>query len=281
MTESSELSSSSSRRRTLISAGAVGIGAALLLAVPGPVGADPDTDGLGSAGNSSSSLNLPELLGQLLAPDTPETPSNGQTACTRVIQIGDSTSVAADDAGVVSGADATATAQYQRVGVTDVEVDALNSRAIVGGPTPDAEQAVRQHLAAGKRGCWVIAMGVNDVGAIKGGGLGADERIDRIMKQLDGQSVLWPTVASSNPENEAFGAEAMKTFNDALRSAASRYPNLAVYDWAGAAKPEMFTDGIHYTGDGAAKRNAEFASALVRAFPAGGGVNARENWIRS
>lgn len=203
----------------------------------------------------------------------------GATSCTSVIQIGDSTSVNADVAARLPDPADTATAQYRRVGVRDVTVDALTSRAIVGGPAADAEHAVARHLTEGARGCWVIAMGVNDAGAISAGGIGADERIDRIMTQLAGQSVLWPTVASANPANPAFGERAMAAFNDALRRALVRYPNLAVHDWAALTGPEMFTDGIHYTAAATARRNAAFADALAAAFPAGGGIDARTRQV--
>ncbi|WP_062391358.1 hypothetical protein [Gordonia phthalatica] len=254
--------------RTVV--GVVGAGAAVALAVPAQSAALPD---LSSLPNSSAELNLPDLINRLpdlIAPKAPPA-ANGKSSCTAVIQIGDSTSVNADSASL-PGADATAGAQYRRVGAATTTVDALAGRAIVGGPGTDAADAVAARTAAGERGCWVIAMGVNDAGAIATGGESADQRIDRIMSKLTGQPVLWPTIASSNPKDQAFGSTSMTAFNDALKRATTRYPNLAVYDWAAAARPEMFAgDGIHYTAAATAERNKRFADALATAYPAGSG----------
>ncbi|MGC4932777.1 SGNH/GDSL hydrolase family protein [Gordonia sp. DT30] len=231
--------------------------------------------------NSSADLGLPDVLDQIGNLTLPQTGTNpGSSRCTSVIQVGDSTSVRADDAAAVPAPTDTASAQYRRVGAANFTLDALASRAIVDGPSLDAEHAVGAQLAAGKHGCWVIAMGVNDAGAIAtGSSVGADERIDRIMKQLGGQPVLWPTVASSNPSNRAFGSAAMAAFNTALRNATVRYPNLAVVDWAAAAQPGEFTDGIHYTAAGTADRNRRFADALAAAFPPGAGATPATRWV--
>ncbi|MFZ2510455.1 MAG: SGNH/GDSL hydrolase family protein [Gordonia sp. (in: high G+C Gram-positive bacteria)] len=247
----------------------LGASAAVLLSAPALAAANSTPTALGSG--SLSELSIPDLIAGLLpgVPSAPDRAADGKTRCTAVIQVGDSTSVNVNDPGF---GDNTATARLQSVGVRDVTVDALGSRAIVGGPRTDAEHAIAELVGAGKRGCWVIAMGVNDAGAISGGGVSADERIDRVMAKLAGQPVLWPTVASSNPANPAFGTASMGAFNDALRRATQRYPNLAVYDWAAAAHPELFAgDGIHYTAAGTQARNKAFAAALATAFPTGAG----------
>lgn len=261
-------------RRALICA--VAIAAASSLAGTAP--AHADVPGVGS--NLSSELGLPDLIGGLEGLLRPKAQPSGTSRCTSVIQIGDSTSVSADDPSAVPAAD-TAKSRYGVVGARSVVVDAVSGRAIGPGPGPDAEQAVRSRLASGARGCWVIAMGVNDVGSIAtGSSVGADARIDRIMRQLAGQPVLWPTVTSSNPAKPAFSTAAMTPFNDALRRATGRYPNLAVYDWAGAARPTMFaSDGIHYTSAGTAERNRRFATALATAYPAGTGTSPAVRWV--
>jgi hypothetical protein len=262
------------------SIGAASIGLAVTLSVPAPAAALPALPDLSSLSNSSAGLpSVLELIPDLLDRATIPKP-DGRTHCTKVVQIGDSTSVSADSATALPSANDTATAQYGRVGVGAVTVDALSGRAIVGGPDVDAEHAVAARSTAAGDACWVIAMGVNDAGAVNGGSSdGADERIDRIMKQLTGRAVLWPTIASSNPSNPAFGTASMNVFNDALRRASARYPNLAVYDWAAAARPEMFTDGIHYTAAAYADRNRRFADALAAAYPTGGGATPTRAWI--
>ncbi|GEE00339.1 hypothetical protein nbrc107696_07850 [Gordonia spumicola] len=264
-------------------AAAIGVGTALALTVPGTASALPQLPqlpDLSSFSNSSADLKgiidvLPGLLERAPSPTY-----DGRTHCSKVLLIGDSTSVIADTASSLPSASDTATAQYGRVGVGSVTVDALSGRAIVGGPGVDAEHAVASRLAAAGDACWVIAMGVNDAGAIADGSpVNADARIDRIMKQLTGKSVLWPTIASSNPKNPAFGSASMTSFNDALRRATTRYPNLAVYDWAAVTRPVMFTDGIHYTAAVYAERNRRFADALATAYPTGGGVAPTTVWI--
>lgn len=275
--------------------GAIGAGVALAVLGTGPAGAAPldDLSGILTQLPSRSSTtdlpglqDLPGVVDGLLGTLQGTTPEGitqrgeGTSRCTTVIQIGDSTSVAADNAAMLPTAGDTATAQYRRIGATKVTVDAVSGRAVVGGPSPDAEHAVASRLAAGERGCWVIAMGVNDAGAIAGGGIGAAERIDRIMTQLQGQPVLWPTVTSSHPSNQAFGAAAMATFNTALRDATTRYGNLAVYDWAGHAGADDFGgDGIHYTAAGTAERNRGFADALSVAYPPGAGATPSTRWV--
>ncbi|WP_342774332.1 SGNH/GDSL hydrolase family protein [Gordonia oryzae] len=235
--------------------------------------------------NSSADIGglqdlLPNIpgLGSLLRPNG----APGTTRCTSVIQIGDSTSVGVDDASRVPAATDTLSAQYKRVGATTVDLDADGGRSIVEklNGKPNADDAVAAHLARGERGCWVIAMGVNDAANIAvGSSVDADARIDRIMSQLQGQPVLWPTVTTANPGNPAYNAAAMNSFNNALRRASVRYANLAVYDWAAVAQPSMFVDGIHYTAAGSAERNRRFADALATAFPPGTGATPTLKWV--
>ena len=113
-------------------------------------------------------------------------------------------------------------------------------------------------------------MGVNDAANIAvGSQVNADERIDRVMKLLNGQKVLWPTVMTHDPSNSAYAEEHMTAFNDALKRAATRYPNLRIYDFAAEAQPGWYVDdGIHFTATGTAQRNRLFATALATAFGA-------------
>lgn len=279
------------RRRTLRRAGVATLGASAAIAFlgAGTASADPIDDIAGAiAGqlpNSSSELGglqdlLPAIpgLGDLLRPDG----APGTTRCTSVIQIGDSTSVGVDDTSHVPTAADTLSAQYKRVGATTVELDADGGRSIVEklNGRPNADDAVAAHLAKGQQGCWVIAMGVNDAANIAvGSSVDADARIDRIMGQLQGRPVLWPTVATSDPSNQAYDAAAMTSFNNALRRASVRYANLAVYDWAAVAQPGWFADGIHYTAAGTAERNRRFADALATAFPPGTGATPTVKWV--
>ncbi len=268
------------RRAGLVAAVAAALtafGTAGAHAAPNPDIKTPDA-------NSSVDLlgqltQLPIIRDLLPKPGT----GNGRTGCDRVIQIGDSTSVGVDDAARVPTPGDRLTAQYQRVGARTVTLDALGGRSIVErvNGEPNAADATAAHLAKGERGCWVIAMGVNDAANIAvGSRVNADQRIDRIMTQLRGQPVLWPTVSTTPAaSNKAYNAAAMRGFNDALRRATSRYPNLAVYDWAAHANANLFSDGIHYTAAGTAQRNARFADALATAYPNPSPTTPRMNWI--
>lgn len=234
--------------------------------------------------NSSAELGVRDLLPLIpgLGDRLGHGGTPGTTRCTSVIQIGDSTSVGADDANRVPSPADTVSAQFTRVGATTVTLDADGGRSIVEkvGGAPNAADAVDAHLAKGERGCWVIAMGVNDAANIAvGSSVDADERIDRIMRRLQGQPVLWPTVTTAQPRNPAYNAAAMTEFNNALRRASVRYSNLAVYDWAAAAQPAWFTDGIHYTATGTAQRSRRFADALATAFPPGTTATPATRWV--
>lgn len=270
----------------------LGATAALTLigAAAGTAAADPLDDVAGTLSQQmatgSAELGLPQLLpmipglGDLLRSGG----APGTTRCASVVQIGDSTSVGVDSPTKVPSPADTLSAQYKRVGVGSVDLDADGGRSIVGAVDgrPSAAEAVAAHLAKGETGCWVIAVGLEDAADIaKGSTVAADERIDRIMNQLRGQPVLWPTVTTSDATVRGYTAAAMAGFNNALRRAVVRYPNLAVYDWAAVAagQPDWFVDGIHYTAAGTAARNTRFADALATAFPPGTGVTPATKWV--
>lgn len=199
---------------------------------------------------------------------------NGKTRCTAVAQVGDSTSVAINDPNYLPNPADRADAAYSSVGVGKTIVDATVSRTIVEtvNGNPNAATGVDQLIAQGFKGCWVIAMGVNDAGRVgTGAQVGAAERVERILGKLKGQDVLWPTIATTLGDGHDYGNQHMQAFNAAVAAARSRHPNLRVFDWATKAERSAFQpDGIHYTSQGAALRNKLFAQALVEAFPAGG-----------
>ncbi|MFT3661892.1 MAG: SGNH/GDSL hydrolase family protein [Gordonia sp. (in: high G+C Gram-positive bacteria)] len=249
--------------------------------------ADPATELITVAGQVIRELDLPPeiaaLVGQLpniftllipgyQPPEAPSSPDTGErrTSCTSVVHIGDSTSVGIDDASRFNDPADRLSAQYERIGVQTVTLNADGARSIVEKHEgrPNAVEAIESEKAAGKDGCWVIAMGVNDAANIGvGSTVNADQRIDRVMAELPGRKVLWPTVATHDATVTGYSEANMKTFNDALRRAAARYPNLHVYDFAAEVQPGWFTDGIHYNTIGLAQRNRLFATGLATAFP--------------
>ncbi|MCF8570858.1 SGNH/GDSL hydrolase family protein [Gordonia sp. HY002] len=270
------------RLRAAASVGAVTVAATLATVAPGQATAEPTIGELmDSAGNvlqelpidPNGSSDLTSLFDLLTPakPGTPNTPTTERrTSCTQVTQIGDSTSVGVDSASKVAAPADRLTAQYERVGVKNVTLDAGGGRSIVEkvDGEPNGLDAVDTALARGDRGCWVIALGINDAANIaKGSKVTADERIDRMMKKLTDQNVLWPTVMTNDPSNSAYAKKNMTAFNDALERAADRYPNLKVYDFAAEAQPTWYADdGIHFNATGATQRNRLFATALATAF---------------
>lgn len=268
------------RRAAAVLAGVTVAATAAALA-PTPAQADPVSDLMGVAGQilrelpgtSNLSSDLPSLF-TLLIPGGPEqsTPSDQRrTSCRQVIHIGDSTSVGIDDAGKFTDPADRLSAQYERVGADSTVLNASGGRSIVEkvDGQPNAIDAIATERERGRRGCWVIAMGVNDAANIGvGSTVAADERIDRVMAAVDGQQVLWPTVATRGATVRGYDEANMESFNTALRRAAARYPNLRVYDFAAEAQPGWFTDdGIHYNATGTSQRNRLFATALATAFP--------------
>ncbi|MFC0313547.1 hypothetical protein ACFQNE_03215 [Gordonia phosphorivorans] len=195
----------------------------------------------------------------------------GKTRCTSLAHIGDSTSTMIDQADYLPNPADRAGAQYKRVGVDKFVLDATGGRSImetVSG-NPNAATGVDTLIQQGFKGCWVIVMGVNDAANIAvGSQVGEQARIDAIMSRLGGQDVMWATSATSNPSNSAYASANMTKFNKVLQAAASKYPNLKVFDWAAHATPAMFSDGIHYTSQAAATRNKMFADAVADLFPA-------------
>jgi hypothetical protein len=128
--------------------------------------------------------------------------------------------------------------------------------------------------ATGRRDCWVVALGTNDTAAVAAGsGTGRLARIEDMMSAANGRPVLWVNVISllsAGPYSEAN----MQRWNQALRQACARYPNMRIFDWASVIRMRWFlNDGIRYTSGGYASRARQVAKALARAFPATGHSN--------
>jgi hypothetical protein len=162
-------------------------------------------------------------------------------------------------------------AQYRRVGVTRFIPEVSGARSIVEtwGGFPNGYTVAQQLIQQGYHGCWVIALGTNDTADVAVGSVvGLAARIARMMSLIGPQPVMWVnvrTLLTSGPYSEA----RMRQWNRALLAACPLYPNMAVYDWASAARPSWYIpDGIHYTPQGYAMRSRLIANALAQAFPA-------------
>lgn len=123
-------------------------------------------------------------------------------------------------------------------------------------------------------GCWVLALGTNETANVAAGSnYDLEQRIDRMMSVVGDQPVLWVNVRSLLADGGPYDNTNMLVWNNALREACDRYPNMRVYDWAGQVKDDWFVeDGVHFTEQGYAARSRGIADALRDAFPAGPGA---------
>ncbi len=193
-----------------------------------------------------------------------------ETSCDSVVHVGDSTSLGLMDPDYGLRRGQRVDAQYRKVGVENVDTDILGARSIVEHyhDQPNAQEATASRMDDGYDGCWVFAMGTNEVAnQAVGGVVPLDERIDLLMNEIDGQPAMWLTVKtrlSSGP----WANEEMAKWNDALLDACERYPNLRVYDWASEVHDGWYIpDGIHFTTPGYVQRARRTAQALAVAFP--------------
>jgi peptidoglycan/LPS O-acetylase OafA/YrhL len=195
-----------------------------------------------------------------------------RSVCRSVVYIGDSTSAGEISTDYIPDASKRLPEQLADVGVKQTYPEISVARSIVEtyNGQPNAQTVAQRHLAAGFRGCWILALGTNEAANVAAGSsYGYAERIDRMMSIAHGAPVLWidaVTLVRSGPYAES----GMLRFNRALIAACSRYPNLRVFDWASEARPRWFIpDGIHYYSPGYVARSHDIAQALMRAFPAG------------
>jgi lysophospholipase L1-like esterase len=202
------------------------------------------------------------------APQAPPT----QTSCRSVAHVGDSTSDGLVSADYLPDPTQRISAQYTRVGATDQHYEIEGATSVVESieGQPNANQLAQKLVQQGYRGCWVLALGTNDIADLAvGSNVGLAQRISRMMSVAAGEPVLWVNVKSlltSGPYAETN----MQEWNSALLQACRSYPNMRVFDWASVVQPGWFiSDGIHYTSAGYAQRGRMIADALVHAFPRG------------
>jgi hypothetical protein len=196
-----------------------------------------------------------------------------RTSCQSVAHIGDSTSLDLISPGSLPDAAQRLGAQYHDVGVRHVRIDASGGRSIVEEMPNQINgyKVASSYWQRGYRGCWVFALGTNDVADVQAGSaIGLTARIDQMMSAAHGEPVMWVntrTELSTGPWADA-GEQA---WDAALTRALATYPNLRIFNWAAVAQPAWFLgDGIHYNTGGCAIRAHDIAAALARAFPAAG-----------
>lgn len=201
-----------------------------------------------------------------------------RTSCTSVAHIGDSTSADLISSGTLPDVAQQLPAQYSGVGVQHLLLDASGGRSIVEEMPGQVNgyKVATNWWNQGYRGCWVFALGTNDAANISvGSAVGMTARIDEMMSAAHGEPVLWVNTVTrlgSGPWSDTNE----QAWDSALASALARYPNMRIFNWAGAAQPGWFlSDGIHYNTPGCAARAHAIAGALAAAFPLAGASSSR------
>src|SRR5215469_18186147 len=162
-----------------------------------------------------------------------------QTSCTSVAHIGDSTSVGMVSPTWLADPAQRLAAQYRDVGVHNSQIDASGGRSIVEQMPGQINGygVASSWYQAGFRGCWVLALGTNDTANVAAGSnVGLLARIQEMMAATRGAPVLWVNIQTdltSGPWSEAN----MQLWNQALLQAASQYPNMRIFNWAGMVQP--------------------------------------------
>jgi hypothetical protein len=199
-------------------------------------------------------------------------PAATRSSCQSVVYIGDSTSEGEISTDYIPNPRRRLKAQLADVGVKTTIPEISGARSIVETyeGSPNAATVAKQHIADGFRGCWILALGTNEVDNLHTGStIGYASRIRRMMSIIGQQPVLWATAVTlrqSGPYSERY----MQDWNRALLAACPRYPTMRLFDWAAWAKPRWFIpDGIHYYSPGYVAKTHRSAQALAHAFPAG------------
>ncbi len=195
-----------------------------------------------------------------------------KSSCRSVVYIGDSTSEGEISTDYIPNPHQRLPAQLAKVGVTTTYPEISGARSIVETfeGHPNAATVAQAHVSDGFRGCWILAMGTNDVANVHTGStIGYADRIHRMMSIIGDHPVLWiapVTLVQSGPYSESY----MQDWNHDLLAACKRYPNMRVFDWASWAKRRWFIpDGIHYYSPGYVARTHRIAHGLAHAFPDG------------
>ena len=254
------------RRRVLAVAGtALGV---LVLPVVSLVGVLPAA----SAGPGRVNAKVAPLVRPARRPETGAAAAR-RTSCRSVVYIGDSTSEGEVSPEYIPDPGRRLPAQLGRVGVGSTQPEISGARSIVETyeGEPNAATVAQAHVAQGFSGCWILALGTNEVDNVYDHSpVGFPARIGRMMSIVEREPVLWVDAVSLLGSG-GYAEESMKRWNRALLAACPLYPNMRVFDWASRARqPWFIADGIHYTSPGYVRRTHLIARALAAAFPAPG-----------
>jgi peptidoglycan/LPS O-acetylase OafA/YrhL len=247
--------------------------AAVSLAVVGLIGVLPAASaGVGSPQKISKlPISLAAINSSSPRPSAVRVAPATQTSCRSVVYIGDSTSEGQISTDYIPNPRLRLPAELAKVGVRTTYPEISGARSIVETfeGNPNAATVAEQHISEGFHGCWILALGTNDVDNAQTSPIGLPARIAHMLAIIGHQPVLWVDVISllsSGPYSE----DQMQRWNGALLAACPRHPAMRVYDWAAHAKRKWFIpDGIHYYSPGYVARDRLIAHGLVKAFPKG------------
>jgi peptidoglycan/LPS O-acetylase OafA/YrhL len=208
-------------------------------------------------------------------PLTPAQAADSQdTSCRRVVHIGDSTSEGLDSAEYLPDPKDRIENRYAEVGVKETHMEVQGARSIEERfeDQPNGQEVAEAWKAEGFKGCWVLALGTNEAADVAAGStVGLEERIEKMMNIIGGEPTLWVNVKTLPDATEFYAEKGMKKWDEELRKACLRYPNMRIYNWAADVKDSWFiNDGIHFTSPGYAARAELIAQGLAHAFPAKG-----------
>jgi hypothetical protein len=267
------------------------LSAAVLVAVLGLAGALP----VGSASLTATSVkkitDIPRLSAGTVAgagrsPTGTAKPAatihkvvvqSRETSCKSVVYIGDSTSEGETSNDYIPDQKLQLPAQLSDVGVRTSIPDISGARSIIETfeGSPNAATVAQDHIQQGFKGCWILAMGTNEVDNVHDGGPSYQVRVDRMMSVIGTREpVMWVAAISLLPADNPYSEAQMQKWNQTLLANCPRYPNMRVFDWPAYAQRKWFIpDGLHYYSPGYVARSHDIALGLAHAFPAGGTAN--------
>jgi peptidoglycan/LPS O-acetylase OafA/YrhL len=216
---------------------------------------------------SSVQARDPASTGTPVGPVKPAT----HTSCRSVVYIGDSTSEGQISTNYIPNRRRRLDEQLAKVGVKAVHSEISGARSIVETfeGHPNAATVAQRYISDGYKGCWIVAIGTNDVANVQvGSRVGLSQRISKMMSIIGNEPVMWVGVITLVTPGRPYAEDQMQKWNEDLISACPRHPSMRVFDWSAHAKQKWFIpDGIHYYSPGYVARNRFIARALVKAFP--------------
>ena len=195
-----------------------------------------------------------------------------RSSCRSVVYIGDSTSEGEISTDYIPNPRQRLQAQLADVGVAQIYPEISGARSIFETfeGHPNAATVAQQHVVPGFHGCWILALGTNDVANVHDGStVGYAERINRMMSIIGHQPVLWVSVVTLL-QLDRYSEDGMQRWNHVCSPRAPAIRTCACSTGRYWAKRQWFIpDGIHYYSPGYIARAHRISQGLAHAFPDG------------